>query len=99
MNNVDLPKEYLIDIEKAVSILKKYGCKEIYLFGSLANKNFEIKSDIDIAVIGLEQGKYIQALSELYFELNHNIDLIKIDDDNNRFSKFLEEEEEMIRVA
>lgn len=32
----EFPAEYREDIERAIAILKAGGCREIYLFGSLA---------------------------------------------------------------
>jgi len=35
----EVPLGYREDIEKAVKILENVGCKEVYLFGSLAEGN------------------------------------------------------------
>ena len=45
-----IPKNFQDDIQRAIQLLKKHGCKEIYLFGSLASGNFGVGSDIDLAI-------------------------------------------------
>lgn len=35
-----LPEDYKKDINSAIEILKNAGCKEIYLFGSLTERNW-----------------------------------------------------------
>jgi predicted nucleotidyltransferase len=95
----DIPADYRKDIQKAVEILKKAGIKEIYLFGSFAKKEYNENSDIDIAVVGLNPKKYYRIYGELMMNLDHDIDLIKLDDKNSRFSKFIKEEEELLKIA
>jgi predicted nucleotidyltransferase len=95
----DIPADYRKDIQKAVEILKKAGIKEIYLFGSFAKKEYNENSHIDIAVVGLNPKKYYSIYGELMMNLDHDIDLIKLDDKNSRFSKFIKEEEELLKIA
>ena len=101
MDNIllKLPKDYRNDIRKAIKILKDEGSLEIYIFGSLVQGNFKKNSDIDIAVKGLPKGKYFEIGGKLMMELEHNFDLIKIDDENNRFADYIKKNEELIRVA
>jgi|SRR6056297_745185 len=95
----NIPVDYRKDIQKAVEILKKAGIKEIYLFGSFAKKEYNENSDIDIAVVGLNPKKYYRIYGELMMNLDHDIDLIKLDDKNSRFSKFIKEEEVLLKIA
>ena len=94
-----LPEAFEKDIEKAVDILKKAGCEEIYIFGSLAKGNFNEESDIDFAVKGLPKGLFYKVGAELNSAMEHFFDLIKIDDPLDRFSNFIQENEVFIRVA
>jgi predicted nucleotidyltransferase len=55
--------------------LRKEGCKEIYLFGSLVHGDFPDKSDIDLAVKGLEKRHYFKILGKLMMALEHSVDL------------------------
>ena len=84
-----LPKSYQKDIEKATKILKENGAKEVFIFGSIANGKFNEKSDIDIAVKGLDENDFYKVASILMFELENEFDLIDLDDKENRFSQML----------
>lgn len=87
LNN--LPISYQEDIKKAIKILKENGAKEIYIFGSIANGNFNENSDIDIAVKGISSKEFYKVASILLFELENEFDLIDLDDKKNRFSQML----------
>lgn len=52
-----LPPSYKRDLERALEILRGFGCTEIYLFGSLARGEFRERSDIDLAVRGCPKGE------------------------------------------
>ena len=85
----NLPISYKRDIKKAIKILKENNSKEIFIFGSLVNGNYNENSDIDIAVRGLSQDKFYKVASILLFELENEFDLIDLDDEQNRFSQIL----------
>lgn len=85
----NLPISYKRDIYKAIKILKENNSKEIFIFGSLVNGNYNENSDIDIAVRGLSQDKFYKVASILLFELEKEFDLIDLDDEQNRFSQIL----------
>ena len=85
----NLPISYKRDIKKAIKILKENNSKEIFIFGSLVNGNYNENSDIDIAVRGLSQDIFYKVASILLFELENEIDFIDLDDEQNRFSKIL----------
>jgi len=94
----EIPTAYREDVEKAVKILRNVGCKEVYLFGSLAEGNAREGSDIDLAVRGCPSGTFFHVLGKLLLELEHPIDLIELDVDNN-FAQYLEEEGNLIYVS
>lgn len=85
----NLQISYKRDIKKAIKILKGNNSKEIFIFGSLVNGNYNKNSDIDIAVRGLSQDKFYKVASILLFELENEFDLIDLDDEQNRFSQIL----------
>ena len=85
----NLPSSYQNDINMAIKILKENGAKEVFIFGSIVNGKFNENSDIDIAVKGLAQQEFFKVASELMFELENEIDLIDLDDKENRFSQML----------
>lgn len=85
----NLPLSYQEDIKKAINILKSNGAKEVFIFGSLANGKFNENSDIDIAVRGLPTNEFYKIASTLLFELENEMDLIDLDDTENRFTQML----------
>jgi len=81
MNEIikQVPASYQKDISKAVEILKESGCSEIYLFGLLISGKSRSGSDIDLAIRGCKPEKYYQLLGKLMMELDHPVDLINLD--------------------
>ena len=94
-----LPNSYQDDIKKAIEILKENGAKEVFIFGSIANGKFNMNSDIDIAVRGIEGEKFYKVASILMFELENEFDLIDLDDKENRFSQMLLEVGGLLKVG
>ncbi len=97
-NLKELPVEYQEDIKKAVKILKENGATEIYIFGSIVNGNFNKNSDIDIAIRGIKQENFYKIASMLMFEIEKEIDLVDLDDENNRFAQMILKGNSLIKV-
>jgi predicted nucleotidyltransferase len=93
-----VPESHRRDIETAVTILKREGCKEIYLFGSLVHGDFSDASDIDLAVKGLQKKKYFKILGKLMMALDHSVDLINLEK-KDRFSALLIKKGSLLRVV
>jgi len=93
-----IPDSFKTDIEKAIVILKKAGCKEIFIFGSLVQGKVNMDSDIDIAIKGCPKGLFFGLLGKLIIYLEHPVDLIDLDK-QDRLSKFLNDRGELLRVA
>jgi predicted nucleotidyltransferase len=93
-----LPDDYKSDIEKAIHILTSEGCNEIFLFGSLVNGNTSPKSDIDLAVKGLNDRVFFEVLGKLLVTLDHPVDLLSLEDES-RFVNLLKKRGELVRVA
>lgn len=93
------PKKIKKDVKKAIEILKKYGCSEVYLFGSVVNGEFNENSDIDIAVRGLKDEYFFKAFAELEIQLFNVIELIDLDDKQNRFAQFIMKKRELIKLV
>ena len=74
-----IPENYQEDIIKAKNLLKKEGCKSVFLFGSLVTGSFHENSDIDIGVIGLSPKKYFRVYANLDRESSNKIDLVDFD--------------------
>lgn len=93
-----MPLSHRQDIERAISILKTVGCREIYLFGSLVSDNFSDSSDVDLAVKGLKKRDYFKVLGKLMMALDHPVDLINLEK-KDRFSAMLIKKNRLIRVS
>jgi predicted nucleotidyltransferase len=93
-----IPASHRRDVEKAVEILKKQGCREIYLFGSLAEGTVTPHSDIDLAAKGIPTGAFFTVYAELIKYLDHPVDLISLEKDN-RFGNMLQKEGYLQRVS
>jgi len=95
---IEIPSEYKKDVERAVKILKEEGCKDVYLFGSITQGEMRKESDIDIAIKGCPSGKYFNLLGKLMIELDHPVDLVNLDK-NEDFASFLFREGELVNVT
>lgn len=93
-----LPEDFQKDIYSAIEILKNAGCKEVYIFGSLATGNYSEDSDIDIAIKGCLPENYFSLLGQLLISLSRPVDLINLDR-GEAFAKYLEKEGELHRVS
>jgi len=86
------------DIELAKQILLRFGCREVYVFGSLVEGDFDENSDIDIAVVGLAKSRFFAAYGELMEQLRRSVDLIGLDYDDD-FSRRVRDTRKIERVA
>ena len=93
-----IPVEYRSDVERAVEISKAEGCREVYIFGSVAVGEMGPRSDLDIAVRGCPPERFYRLLGRLMDELSHPVDLIDLDVETGE-AEFLEEEGELIHVG
>jgi len=89
-----LPDRYKEDIQKTVGILKKEGCKEIYLFGSLVTGKYHDKSDIDIGIKGLPSEKFF----DVYAKLSYIIELTDFDDSKD-FFEIVNRHKEIVKIG
>jgi predicted nucleotidyltransferase len=85
-------------IKKAAQALKAAGAREVYLFGSAAKGGVREDSDIDFAVSGLPPENYFKAMGQASDILQRPIDLVDLDE-QNPFTAYLREEQELERVA
>ena len=94
----DFPKEIAEDIDSIRSILLDAGVTEIYLFGSYAEGEYRMESDIDIAVIGLEKSKFFKIYGKILSSVSRNVDIISLDYETV-FCKEIRKQANLIRVA
>ena len=78
-SGMTIPAAFQPDVARAVRILKEGGCKEVFLFGSLAEGRSHADSDIDLAVCGCPADRFFHLLGKLLFELRHRVDLVDLD--------------------
>ena len=68
---------------EAARILKReYGAKRVAVFGSAAHRHrFHSRSDLDLAVWGLDEKQYYRAVSRLLqIDQSLSVDLIRVED-------------------
>ena len=78
-----LRERALAEARRLAGMLKSnYGCRAVYLIGSLAREEFEEGSDIDLVVEGLDPARYFRALGEIMAMSEFQVDLIPCEDAN-----------------
>ena len=75
----NIPEKYQDDIKKAAILLKKEGCKAVFLFGSMVTGRIHQNSDIDIGITGLPPKKFFSVYAYLDRELSNRVDLVDFD--------------------
>ena len=83
--DLNIPQKYKNDLNTAIDILKKEGCKSIYLFGSLVTGQMHENSDIDLGIKGLAKGKFVETYAKVYNALENDVDVIDFDKNNDLF--------------
>lgn len=67
---------YNADLESAVRILQEEGCREIYVFGSVATGDAGPDSDIDIGINDYPRERFFHIYGRLLTEVETETDLI-----------------------
>lgn len=94
-----VPPEFRADLQKASHILRTFGAKEVYVFGSLADPERDHQpEDIDIGVSGLPDEVFFRTYGELLGVLDHRFDLVDLDFDSP-FVRKLREHGHLERVG
>ena len=70
----------------------------MYVFGSAAHGILRAASDVDLAVSGLPPERFFEAMGEAADILQRALDLVDLDEDSP-FTRYLKEEQELVRVA
>jgi len=70
----------------------------VYVFGSAAKGKLRENSDVDIAVPGLPAEAFFPAMAAAHDALGRPLDLVDLDEDNP-FTRYLQEEGELRRVG
>ena len=85
-------------IERAAAVLKEYGAREVYVFGSAARGERRGDSDVDLAVSGLPAQVFFEAMGRAGDALGLAMDLLDLDSETP-LTRYLHEEKELVRVA
>jgi predicted nucleotidyltransferase len=95
-----LPREYWVDIIRATLVLTGFGCKNVYVFGSVARGQAGDNSDLDLAIEGCPMGEFLKIYGKVIDVIEHDIDLVNLDKEQDKFVKYLKDrkEGELIRV-
>lgn len=83
-------------LDKAISVCREFGVKELILFGSAA-KSFTDANDLDIAIDGQAKGDILDLAVRLEEELDVKVDLVKLYG-NDRFSDYIRKTGRLINV-
>ncbi len=83
-------------LDKAISVCREFGVKELILFGSAA-KNFADAEDLDIAIENQTKGDFLDLAVRLEEELDVKVDLVKLYSDD-RFSDYVRKTGRLINV-
>ena len=93
-----IDERFLPDLHIAIEYLKSIGCTEVYVFGSIGHGNSHTRSDIDIAVRGIQPEEFFFVYGELICRLQHDVDLVDLDLQKD-FGQYLVETGILRRVA
>ncbi len=93
-----IDESFLPDLQIAIEYLKSVGCSEVYVFGSIGHGDGHIRSDIDIAVRGIQPEKFFSVYGELMSRLQRDVDLVDLDLQKD-FGQSLVETGSLRRVA
>lgn len=85
-------------LQQAAAILKAFGAREVFVFGSAAKGRLDACSDVDLAVTGLPPEVFFRAMGRAADVLGKDLDLIDLDEDSP-FTRYLKEEGDLQRVA
>jgi len=85
------------ELTDAVEILRKYGAKRIFIFGSLCRSGrFHSGSDIDLAVEGIPSHYFIRAAADLMMSMDWPIDLKPLEELDDLFRDTIVKKGELI---
>ena len=93
-----IPNEFRADVARAVEICKAVGCRDVFIFGSVATGRYRPRSDLDIAVRGCPPERFYHLLGRLMDELTHAVDLVDLDTEI-RVAEFLKQEGQLVHVG
>ncbi len=86
------------DLEKAARILREFGAKEIFVFGSQVDGTATKRSDLDLAVSGVPPEQYYEACGRVMMSIDHEVHIVDVDS-SSPFIDYLKSSGEMRSVG
>lgn len=84
------------ELDKAISVAKKYGVGRLYLIGSSLASDVRAVNDYDFAVSGMPKGSFFKFYGELFRTMSKNVDLIDLSGKKTRLKKIVLKEGKLI---
>lgn len=84
------------ELDKAVSIAKKYKIGKLYLIGSSLSKYADTVNDYDFAVSGIPKGSFFKFYGELFMTMSKSVDLIDLSGKKTKFKNIVLKEGKLI---
>jgi len=91
-----LPPDAQTALLKARDILSRNGATRIILYGSMARRDFNAESDLDLCVSGLAGANYFRAVGECLKELDFNVSVIPLENTLGYFRQRILQEGKVI---
>jgi predicted nucleotidyltransferase len=83
-------------LPEVASMLRSLGAQEVWLFGSVDQAWFHERSDVDLAVLGMHEPSYEQALVRATEILGEAVDLVRLEDAEQGLARHVRETGERI---
>jgi hypothetical protein len=80
------------DLSPLVGVLREYGAKRVFLFGSMARGDERSGSDVDLACEGLPPGRFFEAWGKLLLSTGREVDLLDLGEVKEPLRRRIEEE-------
>jgi predicted nucleotidyltransferase len=84
------------ELDKAISVAKKYGVGKLYLIGSSLSTDVKAVNDYDFAVSGVPKGSFFKFYGELFRTMSKNVDLIDLSGKKTKFKSIVLREGKLI---
>ncbi len=81
-----IPENYRNDIKKAADLLKRAGCKAVFLFGSMVTGKIHKDSNINIGIMGLPPQKFFRVWVDIDDEVSNVVELVDFDTCMDRYN-------------
>ncbi|MCB9879293.1 MAG: hypothetical protein H6835_16985 [Planctomycetes bacterium] len=85
-------------VDRAARHLVASGATSVFVFGSVLRDDFSARSDVDMAVEGLPDARFFQAMAEASRIIGLDVDLVALDDDTD-IIRSLRQSGGLVRVA